>query len=219
MWNKWNKSSLLSRNLLLGCCAAALVACVSAEPDLVNGGAAALEKSENGDVTVSAELKDANGLRIGLATFRSDGEMMFVAISAELPAGHPSVHGLHLHANDNHENGDGCIADPTQPASTHFASADGHFNPGAAHHGDHIGDMPALFFTHNGQASMEFLTDRFSIDDILGRALVLHAFSDNYGNIPVGSEPNQYTPNSTAATELTQNTGNGGARIACGIIE
>jgi superoxide dismutase, Cu-Zn family len=213
-----NKLSLLSRNVLLGCCAAPLVACAAAEPDVVNA-EAALERSENGGVSVSAELKAAGGSRIGVATFRSDGDMMFVAIAAELPAGHPSLHGLHIHANDRHDNGDGCIADPMEPASTHFASADGHWNPGGAHHGDHVGDMPALFFTHGGHASMEFLTDRFSTDELLGRAVILHASSDNYGNIPIGSEPNQYTPNSPAATELTQNTGNGGARIACGIIE
>jgi superoxide dismutase, Cu-Zn family len=216
MWNKW---SLMSRNVLLGCCAAPLVACAAAGPDAVNAEAAALEKLENGEASVSAELEDASGSQIGSATFRSDGDMMFVAITAELPAGHPSVHGLHIHANDQHDNGDGCIADPMQPASTHFASVDGHWNPAGSHHGDHIGDMPALFFTHSGHASMEFLTDRFSIDDLLGRAIVLHASSDNYGNIPVGTEPNQYTPNSEAATALTQNTGNGGARIACGIIE
>jgi len=215
MWNKW---SLLSRNVLLGCCAAPLVACAAGGPDVVNAETAALEQSD-GEASVSAELKDATGAKIGSATFRSDGDMTVVAITAELPAGHPSVHGLHIHANDQHDNGDGCIADPMQPASTHFASVDGHWNPGGSHHGDHIGDMPALFFTHSGHASMEFLTDRFSLDDLLGRAVVLHASSDNYGNIPVGTEPNQYTPNSEAATQLTQNTGNGGARIACGIIE
>jgi superoxide dismutase, Cu-Zn family len=217
MWNK--SSSVVCRKLLLGCCAMPLVACLSGESPAVEAQMAALEVGEGGEVRATAELADANGARVGMAMFRSDGESLLVAITAQLPAGHPAIHGLHVHANDNAENGIGCSADPKQPASSHFVSADGHFNPGGSHHGDHVGDMPAVFFTHSGHAAMEFLTDRFTIDDILGRAVVLHQFADNYGNIPLGSEANQYTPNSSAATTLTQNTGNGGARIACGVIE
>jgi Cu/Zn superoxide dismutase len=52
--------------------------------------------------------------------------------------------------------------------------------------------------------------------------VILHAGPDNFGNIPVGTAPNQYTPNSTdpvtGATVLTANTGNAGNRIACGVI-
>jgi Cu-Zn family superoxide dismutase len=49
--------------------------------------------------------------------------------------------------------------------------------------------------------------------------VIVHAGSDNYGNIPIGDAPDQYTPNSEAATEATAKTGNAGARIACGVIE
>ena len=64
-----------------------------------------------------------------------------------------------------------------------------------------------------------FTTDAWAAADVVGKALILHAGRNNFGNVPVGSEPNQYTPNSEAATTLTANTGNSGDRIACGVLE
>jgi len=186
---------------------------------------------DSGDDAVSAEqaatsvaqavLRDASGNFIGRVVFTSVGGQSLVAVSARLPAGVgiDGIRGFHVHANDNPANGDGCIADPAQPASTHFVSADGHYNPGGGTHGDHAGDMPALFFTQSGTAAMSFIHDRFVPAAIRGRAVILHQAPDNYGNVPVGTEANQYTPNGPEATALTQGTGNAGARIACGVIQ
>ena len=165
-------------------------------------------------------MRDAHGTLIGRVSFSSDGETTLVSVSATLPTEQGgSIHGMHVHANDKPENGEGCLADPAQPATTHFASVDGHYNPGSGHHGHHSGDLPAVFFSHAGEASMRYLTDQFQVEDLPGRAVILHAGPDNYGNIPVGDAPNQYSPNDPAASELTANTGNAGARIACGVIE
>jgi len=79
--------------------------------------------------------------------------------------------------------------------------------------------MPALFFTAAGDASMRFLTDRFDPHELVGRAIILHAGPDNYGNVPAGDAPDQYTANDPAAADLTARTGNAGARYACGVIE
>jgi Cu/Zn superoxide dismutase len=46
----------------------------------------------------------------------------------------------------------------------------------------------------------------------------MHASADNFGNIPLGTEPDKYTSNSQAAIDLTTATGNAGARVACGVI-
>jgi len=167
----------------------------------------------------SAVLRDANGASVGRVHFLPTGGVTTVAVSARLTPAQNGIHGFHVHANDNPANGDGCIADPAQPANTHFVSADGHYNPGGGTHGDHAGDMPALFFTEGGVAAMSFITDRFEPNDINGRAVILHAAPDNYGNVPVGADANQYTANSAAALTLTQNTGNAGNRIACGVIQ
>jgi superoxide dismutase, Cu-Zn family len=186
---------------------------------VVQASVAALEICEEVPDGPSAVLRDANGVRIGRVTFTSDGETTRVIVSAQLPAGHGGIHGIHVHANDNPENGEGCAADPAEPASTHFVSADGHFNPGGGAHAHHSGDMPAVLFTAAGEASMRFLTDRFQADEVRGRAVILHASSDNYGNVPVGDDPDQYSANGPEAADLTARTGNGGARIACGVID
>ena len=165
------------------------------------------------------ELRDANGNLVGIVEFALAGDSTRMTVWATLPAGNDGIHGLHIHANDNPANGVGCIADPAQPANTHFVSADGHYNPNGGTHGNHAGDMPALFFTAAGHGAMSFLTDRFDTQEIKGKAVILHQGSDNYGNVPVGTELNQYTPNGDAATTLTQNTGNAGNRIACGVIK
>jgi len=45
------------------------------------------------------------------------------------------------------------------------------------------------------------------------------ALADNYNNVPRGSNPDQYTANSAAAVTLTDDTGNAGDRIGCGVIK
>jgi Cu-Zn family superoxide dismutase len=179
---------------------------------------------EDDDVTATAStiLRDAYGDEVARVRFTAVDHVTLVEISAELPesaADGGGIRGLHIHANDNPDNGSGCIADPAQPASTHFVSADGHFTAAGATHGHHVGDLPALFVNQEGQAWMRFTTDRFHPEEVIGRALILHAGPDNYGNIPVGDQPDQYTPNDPAATDLTARTGNAGTRYACGVIE
>ena len=167
----------------------------------------------------STVLRDASGAFVGRVVFAPTGGVTTVSVSARLNPPQDGIHGFHVHANDNPANGDGCIADPAQPATTHFVSADGHYNPGGTTHGSHGGDMPALFFTEDGAGAMSFITDRFEPAELVGRAVILHAAPDNYGNVSVGAAANQYTPNSAEATTLTANTGNAGARIACGVIQ
>jgi superoxide dismutase, Cu-Zn family len=167
----------------------------------------------------TATLRDAAGNSVATVVFSQIAGTITVSISASLGAAQEGIHGFHIHANNNPANGDGCIADPTQAASTHFVSADGHYNPGGATHGDHAGDMPALFVGANGRATMSFSFDRATLDEIVGKAVIIHQLPDNYGNVPVGTLATQYTPNSAEATTLTANTGNAGARIACGLIQ
>jgi hypothetical protein len=48
--------------------------------------------------------------------------------------------------------------------------------------------------------------------------VVLPAKPDNFGNVPVGKDPDDYHPRSQAARDLTHQTGNAGNRIARGVI-
>jgi Cu-Zn family superoxide dismutase len=71
----------------------------------------------------------------------------------------------------------------------------------------------------DGEASLTTATPRFDVGDLVGRAVILHAGRDNFGNVPVGAAADQYTANSPAASTATANTGNAGARYGCGVIE
>lgn len=207
--------------LFIGCvCAALTAACGAAEPQQsVLGTMPALDSADGGQAGASAVLLDPTGASVGRISFTPNGETTLVDIVASLPAADAGLHAIHIHANDNPDNEQGCISNLAEPPSAQFQSADGHFNPGGHAHGHHAGDLPAVFFSEAGEAAMRFLTDGFQVEDIVGTAVILHALSDNYGNIPVGEAPEQYTPNSDAATDLTVRTGNAGARIACGVVE
>jgi Cu-Zn family superoxide dismutase len=70
----------------------------------------------------------------------------------------------------------------------------------------------------DGTARLSFSTDRIQPEVLRGRAVILHKLPDNFGNIPVGAAPTDYTPNSQAATERTEATGNASDRVACGLL-
>lgn len=97
------------------------------------------------------------------------------------------VFGFHIHS------GDRCKGN----GEDEFADTMGHFNPSGCLHPNHAGDMPPLFGC-NGKAFCIFLTDRFSVDEIVGRTVVIHSSADDF---------------------ITQPSGNAGKKIACGIIE
>ena len=60
----------------------------------------------------------------------------------------------------------------------------------------HAGDMPSLL-ANDGNAFLIFYTDRFHPEDVIGRAVIIHAHPDDM---------------------TTQPSGNSGAMIACGEI-
>jgi superoxide dismutase, Cu-Zn family len=144
----------------------------------------------------TARLIDSAGTQIGLAIFTATDTGTTVGISiADLP---PGAHGLHLH-----ETG--------QCTPPDFASAGGHFNPTARHHGlenpegPHLGDLPNLTVQANGSADTTFSLDPvllrpgpLSLLDSTGTALVVHAEPDDQRSDP---------------------SGDSGKRIACGTIE
>ncbi|ECC8833808.1 superoxide dismutase [Cu-Zn] SodC2, partial [Salmonella enterica subsp. salamae] len=64
----------------------------------------------------------------------------------------------------------------------------------------HLGDLPALYVNHEGNADYPVLAPRLkSISQVKGHAIMIHAGGDNHEDHP-------------------NPLGGGGARIACGII-
>ena len=96
------------------------------------------------------------------------------------------VFALHIHSGNSCEGN----------ASDEFAAAKVHYNPGNNRHPCHAGDLPPLF-SNNGYAYMQVLTNRFSVDEILGRTVIIHDAPDDFRSQP---------------------SGNSGNKIACGVI-
>jgi len=106
--------------------------------------------------------------------------------------------GFHIHQSGDLS--DGCL------------SAGPHFNPFAKNHGApsdterHVGDLGNIKTDSTGSASFAFEDSLISLNgplSIVGRAVVLHAGTDDLGR---GGDPESLK------------TGNAGARAACGVI-
>jgi Cu-Zn family superoxide dismutase len=93
-------------------------------------------------------------------------------------------------------------------------SAGGHLKNEGTSHSDHAGDLMSLYVKSDGTVSARFETDRVdlrTLRDKDGSAVVIHAGADNFGNIPP-----RYAPD--GPDQMTRDTGDSGARIACGPI-
>ncbi len=77
-----------------------------------------------------------------------------------------------------------------------FGSAGGHYNPHNTQHPQHTGDLPPLL-ANQGYAWMAFYDKRFTIEEIIGKSVIIHSGPDDF---------------------MTQPAGNSGMRIACGEI-
>lgn len=78
-----------------------------------------------------------------------------------------------------------------------FDKTGDHYNPTAAPHPEHAGDLPPLL-GNQGFAYSIFYTQRFTVSDITGRSIVIHQNPDDF---------------------TTQPSGNSGPKIGCGVIQ
>ena len=111
----------------------------------------------------------------------------------------PGEHGIHFHAVGKCEGG-----------ATAFSTAGAHYNPIGRQHGlnnsagPHAGDAPNITVAADGTARTNFTTDRVTLTagstalfDDDGSSIVIHAAADD---------------------QVSQPSGNSGARIACGTV-
>ncbi len=220
-----NKGGIVKRTVLL--LASLSVLLIAASMYLTTDSASHPSAADN-DADAKAVLNNAAGEKVGTIKFSDDddGVHVKVVLDAPLTTLSPGFHGFHVHATGS------CVADAAQADSTWFTSAGGHYkdaDPAHAYHGAHNGDLPIVLVNDNGSgrgvAEARFVTDRFTVSGIAGRALIVHKLADNYRNIPLGADARQYSPNTdnvtdpATATGFTAATGNAGSRMACGVIE
>jgi superoxide dismutase, Cu-Zn family len=180
--------NLPSRSLLLS--AAVIVAAASA--------CSSLHMGRNSVAQAAAVIFDVNGAAVGTAQLSQDsnGLVSVEIASLALPAG---THGIHFHAVGKCEGG-----------STAFSTAGAHYNPLGKEHGlenpkgPHAGDAPNIVTPAGGVGKVSFTTGRVSLTpgalslfDADGSSIVVHANADD---------------------QISQPSGNSGARIACGVV-
>ena len=116
--------------------------------------------------------------------YQENGCVLVVAKISGLPKeNEKGFFGFHIHQ------GDSCFG-------TDFSGTEGHYNPTGQSHPEHAGDLPPLL-SCRGNAYLSVKTDRFSVDEIIGRTVVIHSDPDDFH---------------------TQPAGNAGRKIACGVI-
>jgi Cu-Zn family superoxide dismutase len=167
------------------------------------------ERPPRGSAVV--ELRGANGAAIGTIVLAP--QRRGVLVSANVRGLTPGYHGFHVHAIGRC---DRAAVDATgRPAP--FASAGPHFNPERVDHGLHRGDFPPLLVSRAGTATAAFVTDRFTVRqliDVDGSAAIIHANRDNSANIP-----DRYVgPEGAGPDFATRETGDSGDRVACGVV-
>ncbi len=120
----------------------------------------------------------------GMAEFFSVKNGVIVVLDVDnLPMSDTNIFACHIHE------GDSCEDD--------FSLTGGHYNPNNQPHPKHAGDLPPLF-SNNGMAWCAVFTSRFSIDEIIGKTIIIHSGPDDF---------------------TTQPAGNSGTKIACGLIK
>lgn len=95
--------------------------------------------------------------------------------------------GFHIHE------GTDCGGNEEDP----FADAMSHYDQNGCEHPHHGGDLPPLL-GNNGLAAAAFLTNRFFVEEVIGRTIIIHDHPDDF---------------------TTQPSGGSGIKIACGVIQ
>ena len=151
------------------------------------------------DMVVQVDLIDSGGIGKPIGTVTASESPYGIIFSPKLSGLTPGLHGFHLHQNAD------CSMVEKDGKKMPGMAAGGHYDPaGTGKHegpygGGHLGDLPALYVDAMGNATMPVLAPRLKMDDLKGRALMIHAGGDNYSDSP-------------------QLLGGGGARVACGVI-
>lgn len=170
--------------------------------------------------TFNAVINGPDGTQVAAATieFKDDDAFAIVTVQTTTPGKlSPGFHGMHIHDIGK------CEANsvaPTGGAPGDFLSAGGHYQGGGqGGHPNHAGDLAVLQVRGDGTAMLVTTTNAFNKADLVsgdGTAIIIHAGSDNLANIP--ADRYQQTNGTPPPDETTLATGDGGKRVACGVL-
>lgn len=130
-----------------------------------------------------AVLKGKGKLRGTVKLYSVPGGSLVAVEATGLPENGSGFFALHIHEGGNCE-------------GEAFANTLGHYNPEDKEHPNHAGDLPPLL-NMGGRAFLAVETDRFFVEEVIGRTAVLHSRPDDFRSQPAG---------------------NAGEKIACGVI-
>lgn len=141
------------------------------------------------------------GIGTRLGTVKVTPSLHGLVFTPDLGNLEPGAHGFHLHRHPS------CAPTGKGGQASAAAAAGRHWDPektdqhGAPWGDGHLGDLPALLVTADGEARQPVLAPRLdSLNALRGLSLMVHAGGDNHADHP-------------------QPQGGGGARIGCGVIE
>lgn len=159
------------------------------------GGCTTLRKAVERVASTTIDFADASGATRGSGLLWQD-PLGVVHVDLQLVGLTPGAHGIHFHSVGR------CDGD--------FTSSGAHYNPMSRKHGlsapdgPHAGDAPNFTAGADGRARAQFTTDRVSLTagavtlrDGDGSSMIVHASADD---------------------QVTDPSGNSGARIACGVV-
>ncbi|MDL9936996.1 superoxide dismutase family protein [Gordonia sp. ABSL1-1] len=151
----------------------------------------------------TAAIKNEAGDVVGRATFTAENPNSPVTITVKVTGGDiaPGFHGMHLHAKG--------VCEPGTDGAA-FGAAGSHLQ--AEGHTGHpsSGDLISINILADHTGLTTTVTDSVKLADVFGKAIVIHEKPDNFGNIPT-----EYAPK---PNQKTLDTGDAGARVACGVI-
>ncbi len=127
---------------------------------------------------------NSNSCLCGQIKFYQGKNFVLISVNINgLPATSSGFLGFHIHEGNN------CNG-------SSFSGTGNHYNPVDVPHPLHAGDLPPLMLC-NGGAYQCVATDRFTVQEIIGRTVVIHSMPDDFNSQP---------------------SGNAGTKIACGVI-
>ena len=159
---------------------------------------APLQAATTATATMQLITKEGVGQPIGTVTIREAAQG--IVLEPDLKGLPPGPRGFHVHQNPD------CGPGQSNGQTAAGFAAGGHLDPASSgkHLGPqgtgHLGDLPPLVVSASGVANQPVAAPRLSLNDVQGRALMIHEGGDNYADEP-------------------KPLGGGGGRIVCGIIK